>query len=396
MRLPAWLLGVWVFLAVALGAAGSYLGYTQTRERTREVNNITPLSEGVDWRETFDLLTGRQEPQLPNKALEDEPTRIVIPTQPSTPIVTIEPDNTDTPPADTTPSPVETESPTPEPTASAEAPAASEWTDPRRVNILLLGIDQRQGEVGPFRTDTMMVLSLKPSNKTGVMLSIPRDIYMTYPRGLGEGKINNANVVGETNQYPGGGPAFAKLAVETLLGIRIHYYILVNFDAFITVVDAIGEVEVCPPTEIDDPKYPDGSYGYKPVYFSAGCQNLPAERLLEYARTRATEGGDIDRAARQQEAILGIRQKVLSLGGATALLDQAPTIWESIQINIRTDLTLQDMINLALLAQTIPSENIRNETISYDRVLIRTGPNNEDILLPIQGDISALVAELFN
>ncbi|MCB9436859.1 MAG: LCP family protein [Anaerolineales bacterium] len=391
MRLPSWALGVWVIIAVLIGAGGSYFGYTQTRERTREVNEITPLSAGVDWLETFDLLTGRKEPELPDKVLENEPP-VLIPTQQPTLTPTTEPS---TPTDSATPVPVETEAVTPEPTAVVEN-TDSGWTDPRRVNILLLGIDQRQGETGPFRTDTMMVLSLKPANNSGVMLSIPRDIYLTYPRGLGEGKINNANVVGEVNQYPGGGPAFAKLAVETLLGIRIHYYVLVNFDSFITVVNAVGDVEVCPPTEIDDPDYPDGSYGYKAVYFPAGCQDLNAEHLLEYARTRATEGGDIDRANRQQEVILGIREKVLSVGGATALLDQAPTIWDSIQANIRTDSTFQDIINLALLAQNIPSENIRNETIGYDRVLIRKGPNDEDILLPIQGSISELVAELFN
>jgi len=99
----------------------------------------------------------------------------------------------------------------PEPTPASQIdPAAdySAWADPNRVNILLLGIDQRRGEEGPFRTDTMIVLSLDPVRRSGVMLSIPRDLWVSIP-GFAPGRINTANSLGDSYSFPGGGPALA-------------------------------------------------------------------------------------------------------------------------------------------------------------------------------------------
>lgn len=397
MRLSSPALILWVLLAFVMAGAGSYLGYTQTRERTRELNEIAPLEEGVNIVHTLKLLGGWEEPKL-SDVISEPPNPTQTPTIPTAtpdtePVSTLAPDET---PSDTeiTPEPTPTES------VSEGLGIVVDETilnDPRRVTVLVMGIDQRQGEVGPFHTDTMIVLSLDPTAKTGVMLSIPRDLWIDYESGYGllPGKINNANVMGESISYPGGGPEFAKRTVQSLIGQKIHYYILVNFDAFTTLVNAIGEVEVCPAAPIDDPKYPDGSYGYLHVTFEAGCQNLGAERLLQYARTRATQGSDIDRANRQQETILAIRKKVVSLGGATSFIGAIPEIWESVQANVRTDLNLDQLIALAFLAQEIPPENIHSATIGYGEVLISTGPNNEDILIPIKADILELVSQLF-
>ncbi len=391
MRVPSWMLTGWVVLMVITTVAGSYIGYHQARDRTREVNDVAPLGDDnlVD---ILKLVAGLEDPDL-DKVLappDEHPTLAVLPTL--TPTLLLDNPPSATPSNDDTTTPVPT-------TTQPDSPTAAPTTapiDPRRVNILLLGIDQRQGEQGPFRTDTIMVLSLYPAGNSGVMLSIPRDLYVQFPGGLGEDRINNANVVGEQQAYPGGGPELAKRTVSRVLGVPIHYYLMVNFDAFITLIDAIGPVEVCPPERIDDPRYPDGSYGYKHVVFEPGCQDLGAERLLEYARTRRTEGGDIDRAARQQEVILGIREKVMSVGGATALVGDAFTIWESVADNVRTDMTLEQMITLALIAENIPLENIEGTSISYSEVEFGTGPNGEEVLIPIPSDIIALSTELFH
>lgn len=384
-----WLLILWVIGAVVVATLGSYVGYTQARQRTEELNDITPLEEGITWH-TVKLLAGWAEPELPQNQ-DNSPPQVTTTAQDTpnpTPNIEITPDETLD--SNTTPEPTETSNPD----ESVEVTPAVQF-DPRRVTILLMGIDQRQGEQGPFRTDTMMVLSIYPATHTGVILSLPRDLWVTYPRGLGVGKINSANVVGDNVDYPGGGgPQLAKETVERLLGIHVDYYIMVNFDAFITLIDAIGEIEVCPPQEINDPDYPDGSYGYKPVYFPAGCQSLGAERLLEYSRTRATDGGDIDRAARQQEVLFGVRSRIVSLGGVSSLIQNALSIWESISANIRTDLTFDQMVNLALLTEDIPRENIQNASITYGEVELGTGPDGTDILIPITSDIRDLVFAL--
>lgn len=388
----SWILITWVMGAIVVATLGSYVGYTQARQRTEELNDIAPLEEGITWN-TVKLLAGWAEPELPNSEDITQPPPIDV--VQNTPNPT--PNNDASTPDTTTPEPTNTPNADEIVEASpTEVAPTTAVIDPRRVTILLMGIDQRQGEQGPFRTDTMMVLSLNPAANTGVILSLPRDLWVTYPRGLGSGKINSANVIGDNVEYPGGGgPQLAKETVERLLGIRVDYYIMVNFDAFTTLIEAIGEIEVCPPTEIDDPKYPDGSYGYKPVYFPAGCQSLGAENLLEYSRTRATDGGDIDRAARQQEVLFGVRTRIISLGGVSSLLQNALSIWESVSDNVRTDLTFDGLVNLAKIAERIPRENIQNTSVGYGEVEISVSADGDDILVPITSDILNLTYELF-
>jgi LCP family protein required for cell wall assembly len=269
------------------------------------------------------------------------------------------------------------------------------WDDPRRVTILLLGIDQRAGEEGTFPTDTIMLFSLDPVGQTGAILSIPRDLWVDYPGVAEPGRINTANVLGDELNYPGGGgPALAVKTVERNLGVKVNYYVLINFDVFTTLVDAVGPIEVCPPEPIDDDAYPDGSYGTITIHFDAGCQELDAERLLQYARTRHGDS-DIARSGRQQEVILAVRQKVLSAGGVTKLLPQAPALWQSVQDNIRTNLPFEDMVSLALKAEEIPSGNIRQGQISFEEVYLSTTPEGDSILVPIGTDIRLLIEDLF-
>ncbi|MGD1994499.1 MAG: LCP family protein, partial [Anaerolineae bacterium] len=129
------------------------------------------------------------------------------------------------------------------------------WQGNQRVNVLLLGIDERESEHGPWRTDTMMVLTVDPLTKSGGMLSIPRDLWVPIP-GFDHGKINTANYLGDAYDYPGGGPALAMRTVEYNLGVPIHYYVRVNFKAFIELVDMVGGIDVYVEEEIDDPSYP--------------------------------------------------------------------------------------------------------------------------------------------
>lgn len=391
MRIPQWFLIIWVVLALIMSVAGSFLSYTQSRQRTRDLSEIGLIDEDVDVVEIGELLLGVKEPSSPN-----DDTKVVFDSTatpaPTTEQPTAEP-TSDVPTATLDPAvtPDATLEPTltPEPTQEYQLP-----TDPSRVTILILGIDQRQGETGTFLTDTMIVLSIDPIGKTGAMLSIPRDLYINYP-GLGEARINTANRIGDERQYPGGGLEFAKRTVARVLGIPIDYYVMVNFDAFTTLIDVIGDVEVCPTVEIDDPKYPDGSYGFKHIHFDPGCQPLNAEHLLEYARTRATEGGDFDRAERQQEVILGVRTKVLSAGGVLDVVSNPVTLWEALADNVRTDINLNDMVSLALLAETVPSDNIRQGQIGQGEVLSSTNEQGDQVLVPINGDISQLISDLF-
>ncbi len=282
--------------------------------------------------------------------------------------------------------------------ASQATPTIPPPADPSRVTILLMGIDQRHGETGPFRTDTMIVLSIDPVRHTAALLSIPRDIYLPIPVYNVADHINNAEALGELGKYPGGGPELAVKTVESLIGVPIQRYMLINFDVFDAVIDAIGPIQVCPTTAIHDTQYPDGSYGVITVDFQPGCQNLDSTRLLEYARVRHNAGDDFGRSARQQEVIRSVRDKVLSLGGVSALVGKAGALWDSVKNDVQTDMTFTEMVQLALVAQSIPKENIQS-VVMTDRggyLIPSTLKDGSQVFSPIYENIQKLVIELFN
>ena len=268
------------------------------------------------------------------------------------------------------------------------------WEGKNRVSILLMGIDQRCEEDGPTHTDSMMVLTVDPGGLSAAVLSLPRDLWVEIPD-FGVDRINQANYLGEVYEYPGGGQALAVQTVETLLGVPIDYYVAVNFDAFVEVVDLIGGIDIDVPEEIDDSKYPDQCYGYDPFSIEAGEQHLDGETALKYARTRATFGGDVDRAARQQAVILAVRQKILDLNNLPQLIAQAPQLWQTSQENVRTNMTLDEAIQLALLAQDIPRDSIRTAVLDYDYVYNETTPDGRQVLVPVRENIRQLRDQLF-
>lgn len=162
------------------------------------------------------------------------------------------------------------------------------WDGENRVTVLLMGLDYRDwsGGPGPSRTDTMMLLTLDPLSNSAGILSIPRDLWVSIP-GYENNRINVAYFYGEVNQIPGGGPAMAIKTVEALLGVRINYYAVVDFGAFIRFVDELGGVKV----DVPAPIRVDPIVG-NPKILQPGIQTLPGELALAYARARNTPNGD--------------------------------------------------------------------------------------------------------
>lgn len=281
---------------------------------------------------------------------------------------------------------------TPTPSAAINNLLPPTWTGVERVTVLMLGIDQRCDETGPTRTDSMMLLTMDPVGKTAGMLSLPRDLWVEIP-GFGVNRINQAHYFGEGFEYPGGGPALAKETVEATLGIRIDYYVTINFDVFTQVVDLLGGIEVDVPEAISDPKYPDSCYGYDPFTIEPGIQQFNGAQALKFARTRATAGGDVDRAMRQQMVVLAVRDAALAQ--ISSLLLQAPQLWQTLQDNVRTNMTLDEAMQLALLVQEIPRENINRAVIDFKYVYTAVTPDGQEVLVPIRENIRALRDELF-
>ena len=242
-----------------------------------------------------------------------------------------------------------------------------------RINILIMGIDQRPDEGVATRTDTMIVLTADPATGDVGMISLPRDLYVEIP-GLGMGKINTAHVLGETRQYPGGGPALAKVTVEQFLGYHIHYYVRLNFDGFSKLIDEIGGIYIDVPREIYDEKFPGENYDYDPLYIPAGQQHMMGEMALKYARVRNVDD-DYGRARRQQQVLVAIKDQLFSRNMILPLLVKAPTLLRTLSQSVSTDISLTAVMDMVNIVRSLDLENIKQLVI--DRTMGQEGEDEK-------------------
>ncbi len=305
--------------------------------------------------------------------------------------------------------PGETALPLPAIAAVPEAAAPPPWDGASRVNILVLGLDYRDwiaGE-GPPRSDTMMLLTIVPLSKSGGMLSIPRDLWVNIP-GFNYGRINTAYMLGEGSKLPGGGPALAAKTVEALLGVPVHYYAQIDFSAFITFIDAIGgiKIEVAQEMKIDmlgdDPiitnkKKGKQNKGDRTVkIIKPGKYNFSGEMALAYARQRYTQGGDFDRAQRQQQVIMAIRDRLLQFDSLGLLITEVRKIYQQVASGIHTNMSFDEAFRLGWLAKDIPMDRIKKGIIGKDQVIFAKSPDGtQDVLKPRPQEIRALRDEVF-
>lgn len=232
--------------------------------------------------------------------------------------------------------------------AAPQGPPA--WSGTERLNVLLLGIDRRDGEVGsPENTDTLIVLSLDPLNRTASMLSVPRDTLVTIP-GHGQDKINAA--------YAYGGPELAERSVEQLLGIRLNSYALVDFNAFVRIVDSVGGVLIDVKRPIRDESYPTADSGIRRLNIVAGPQLMQGELALEYARSRH-DSNDFSRSRRQQQVLAAIRARLAQDG----MLARVPTLMGDVGTLVETNFDPGNILPLAGLGGGIDSGAIRSEVL---------------------------------
>jgi LCP family protein required for cell wall assembly len=278
-----------------------------------------------------------------------------------------------------------------DPLQDTSGPAPTPWDGSGRVTVLVMGLDYRDWEgEGPSRTDTMLLFTMDPSTHTAGVLSLPRDLWVNIP-GFDYGKINTAYFLGEAYDIAGGGPGLAIDTVENLLDIEINYYAQVDFAAFENFINEIGGVEVEVPYDMSvDPLGPHNT-----VSLSQGLQALDGPTALAYARNRDTIGGDFDRAARQQQIILGIRDRILSLDMLPTLITRAPQLYQAIASGVTSNLTLGEIINLALKAAQVPEENITQRVIGPEQVSFTYSPEGMDILLPDLDAVLQLRDDIF-
>ncbi len=268
------------------------------------------------------------------------------------------------------------------------------WDGVSRFTILFMGLDRRPGETGlGYRTDTMILVSLDPENDTIGILSIPRDLYVEVP-GYGQlQRVNSPMVLGELQQ-PGNGPRLAMQTVQYNLGIRVHEFVAVDFNAVITMIDAVGGVEIDVPYDIVDYQMPDLNFGYDPLIVRAGRQLMNGYAALRYARTRHGDS-DFARAQRQQQVIQAFRDRVLDLNMLPQLIVTAPGMLGHLRDSVYTGLSVDQIIQLALFAKDVPQENIRRGVIDGRYIMPYTTPQGASVLVPNRSMLGQLMIEVF-
>lgn len=273
-----------------------------------------------------------------------------------------------------------------------------DWTGTEPITFLIMGIDERMQEDERYwRTDTMILATLDPVTMRAGVLSIPRDLWVPIP-GYTEDRINTAHRLGDMYDHPGGGPALAVETVEYNLGVEIDYYVRFNFQAFVEIVDRIGGIDIDVPEEIHDTQYPTPDFGYELFHVDAGPHHFYGDEALKYARTRHSNGGDFDRARRQQQVIKAIFKQVTKANMFPQLATQAPEMLEILESSIKIDpkLQLDELIALANLAQRVDMDNdVTFRVIDERCTLFKTTPDEMMILVPLRDEIRAVRDEVF-
>jgi LCP family protein required for cell wall assembly len=273
------------------------------------------------------------------------------------------------------------------------------WDGQERFTVLLMGLDKRPGDNGTaFRTDSLILVSIDPTTRSVGMLSIPRDLYVEIPpntivgNAYGLQRVNSAYVIGELVQV-GAGPQLAMQTVQYNLGMRVNDYVAYDFSVVIDAINMVGGLDINVTEAINDPAYPDMSYGYDPLFIPAGPIHMDGALALKYARSRHGSS-DVVRARRQQEVLLAVRERVLNVNMLPDLLTQAPNLWNSLSRNVKTGLTLDQLLRLAVYLKDIPRENIRQAVIDY-RYVTGTMWDGASVLVPDRAALGPLMVELF-
>jgi LCP family protein required for cell wall assembly len=261
-----------------------------------------------------------------------------------------------------------------------------------RINILLLGIGG-PGHNGPFLSDTMIISSIKPSTGQVAMISIPRDLGVEIPD-YGTQKINHANAYGEAKEE-NNGASFAKEIVEDTFDIKIPYYVRVDFQAFIDIIDAVGGIKIDVERTFTDREFPAPNDQYQSLTFEKGVQTMDGKRALQYARSRHgnnNEGSDFARAKRQQKVILALKEKVLSFQTLANPI-RISKIIKSLGDHITTNIEFSNMISFLKIGKSMEISDII--TLVFDieeNGYLESGYTDEGayILSPVTGDFDSM------
>jgi polyisoprenyl-teichoic acid--peptidoglycan teichoic acid transferase len=221
-------------------------------------------------------------------------------------------------------------------------PSVIKKPDEDPTSLLLLGIDETPGDVG--RSDTIIVATLNPKQKSMFFISIPRDTYVTIPGRPGKTKINHSYAYGRSN--------LTRQTVENFLDIPIDGYVRINMPGLVGIVDALGGIEVNVPFDFT---YPPGGFT-----FHKGKMKLNGMQALAFSRMRKQDPlGDTGRVRRQQETIRAIIDK----GSQPATIIKLPTVVNQLGSNLKTDIPPLRLLELQQTYADVKDQDIKTMTL---------------------------------
>jgi len=289
------------------------------------------------------------------------------------PGASVEPNESEPPGATRAPGASDEVVPSPEGTASngTPLPTLPPWDGKERLNVLLVGSDQRAGD-SSFNTDTLIVVSVEPSTGEVSMFQVPRDMVdVPVPAnarsvwgGVYGGKINSWFTANRNRSdlWPGKSESARgfnslKALLGELYGLDIRYYALVNFQGFRKVVNAMGGVQVNVQIPVAESQYPAGGGRLTRIYIPAGPQHMSGAEALRYARSRhRAQYGDFDRGRRQQRVLLSLREQM----NPQAIIANLPQLVDALKDSVKTDIKSADLPKLLALAGSVETKNIRS------------------------------------
>ena len=246
------------------------------------------------------------------------------------------------------------------------------------VNVVIMGSDERPDRPG-HRTDVLMIVSMNPGARTVTLLSIPRDLYVYIP-GWKMDRVNVADAFG--------GPEMVANTILYNFGIPIHHWVRLNFSGFTRIVDTLGGIDVQITGYISD-ECGGRIYTYQP----GTVRPMDGFTALCYVRMRRTSG-DIDRLRRQQEVLLAIFRKAISLNG----LARVPELYGTLARMLQTDIGLEQALPLIPLASHVAADPAAIRQYRMDLTMSSMGREpelNSSVLFPDREAIQAMLRAAF-
>jgi polyisoprenyl-teichoic acid--peptidoglycan teichoic acid transferase len=256
-----------------------------------------------------------------------------------------------------------------------------------RLNVLILGIRGVDDPNGGLLTDTIMIVSIEPKTGKTALISIPRDLYVDIPYQDNKNKINEAYVDGIKNSDWKNGLKYSKKAVSDVTGLDIHYAVSIDFKAFKEIIDTLGGVKIT----LDKPFSEKNQFEEGVINLPAGSQTINGDTALLFARARFSTS-DFDRAKRQQQLLLAVKDKAFSLG-VISNPAKIISILNSLGNHVKTDAELWEIQELASLFRKIEINDVRKKVFdTSDEGLLYASRDEKGsyILLPEGGNFDRI------